>query len=222
MDEHNDYSEYINQLPDAESPTHDTSDVNNNIDQHADQVGAAVADRLGPLLGAAAQGITDRLDVLNKIAARLLLQAQQPTSTAGTASTAGAGVPPRVGLASRYEGSTASGASGAGAATADAGQPASGNGSNGAGTGRRPGAPLAPGASTGARARSTSTSAGRPRRSCGGRSAATARKRTGSTSAANPDARTGPSSARSASRAEPRWAWRSWRRSWAGCRTSGR
>ena len=149
MDE---YGEYINQLPDTDTGT--ITNNHNNIDRAdadarriADRVGTAVADRLGPLLGAAARGITDRLDVLNRAVARLLLQAQQPTGTAGTAGTAGAGVPPRVGLASRYEGSTASGASGAGAATADAGRPASGNGSNGAGTGRRPGAPLAPGAS---------------------------------------------------------------------------
>ena len=104
MDEHNEYSEYINQLPDTESPTHDTSDDNNNIDRYADRVGAAVADRLGPLLGAAAQGIADRLDVLNKIAARLLL-AQQPTGTAGRS---GVGVQPT-------HGSTASVTGGAGA-----------------------------------------------------------------------------------------------------------
>ena len=79
MDEHNDYSEYINQLPDTDTGT--ITNNHNNIDR-ADAVGVAVADRLGPLLGAAVQGITDRLDVLNKIAARLLLQAQQPTGTA--------------------------------------------------------------------------------------------------------------------------------------------
>jgi len=121
------YSEYINQLPDTDTGT--ITNNHNNIDRAdadawriADRVGTAVADRLGPLLGAAARGITDRLDVLNRAVARLLLQAQQPTSTAGTAGTAGAGVPTR--------GSTASVASGAGAA---------GNGSNGSGTNRQNG-----------------------------------------------------------------------------------
>jgi hypothetical protein len=121
------YSEYINQLPDTDTGT--ITNNHNNIDRAdadarriADRVGTAVADRLGPLLGAAARGITDRLDVLNRAVARLLLQAQQPTGTAGTAGTAGAGVPPR--------GSTASVASGAGAAS---------NGSNGSGTNRQNG-----------------------------------------------------------------------------------
>ena len=59
--------------------------------------------------------------------------------------------------------------------TADAGRPASGNGST---SWYRPAArgPARPRRAPGARARSTSTSAGRPRRSCGGRSAATSRK----------------------------------------------
>jgi hypothetical protein len=83
VDEHNAYSEYVNQLPDAESPTLETSDANNNMDRSADRVGAAVAAHLGPLL----RGLDTRLDVLNKVAARLLLQAQQ----AGTGTTGNSG-----------------------------------------------------------------------------------------------------------------------------------
>jgi hypothetical protein len=94
VDEHNAYSEYVNQLPDAESPKLDTSDAHNNMDQYADRVGAAVAAHLGPLL----QGIAARLDELNKVAAHLFLQPKDgnPVSQSGRPDcdtrTAGAGI----------------------------------------------------------------------------------------------------------------------------------
>ena len=82
-------SEYVSQLPSSDIDAnngieHTTSATVPHLDagmpSSADRVGAAVAAHLGPLL----RGLDARLDTLNKVAARLLIQAQQSgTGTTG-------------------------------------------------------------------------------------------------------------------------------------------
>ena len=124
MDEHN---AYISQLPDTDTST--ITFNHNNIDLQdsgtglvADRVGAAVAAHLGPLL----RGLDARLDTLNRLAARLLIQAQQ----AGTASNAGvgtstvraAGTPRHQGVGTQGNGTDVTGSNGAGGSRQDGAQ----------------------------------------------------------------------------------------------------
>jgi hypothetical protein len=122
VDEHNAYSEYVNQLPDAESPTLDTSDADNNADRYADRVGAAVAAHLGPLL----QGLASRLDVLNKVAARLLIQAQQSgtadNASVGAGTVRAAGTPRHQSVGTQGNGTGVTSPNGAGGSRQDGAQ----------------------------------------------------------------------------------------------------
>jgi len=94
-------SEYVSQLPASDT------EANNNIEHtasatvptldagfqsSANAVGAAVAAHLGPLL----RGLDARLDTLNRLAARLLLQVQQSAQCADICAHAGAVSTPNI------------------------------------------------------------------------------------------------------------------------------
>jgi hypothetical protein len=124
VDEHN---AYISQLPDTDTGT--ITNNHNNIDRHdagaglvADRVGAAVAAHLGPLL----RGLDARLDTLNRLAARLLIQAQQAgtagNASVGTGTVRAAGTPRHLGVGTQGNGTGVTGPNGAGGSRQDGAQ----------------------------------------------------------------------------------------------------